>query len=344
LRVFSANQTPQGLDVIDDYTNFETNVISLLGLGLPGDVDEARVRDKAINKLLSNLRDSDINVAQAFAERRETARTIGDAAKSIAGVISGLRRGNYGAAAKALGINPPKRGQRRFNKQFVADAEGAIANGWLSLQYGWKPLLDDTYGAATRLAKVNLAGENPNTLFFVASGRSTQRFDVRQRTNVSLPSGYRGSDVQIKSAKGQISVLAKVRYSKSLPLVSDLRTLGITNPALLVWEVIPYSFVFDWFLPVGNYLAALDATYGLTFQSGFISVLTKLESKALWNTDISSGINYRSRAYSYEGTTVTMTRTLMGSFPQVPAPRFKNPVSTSHVASAFALLRQLSKR
>ena len=30
--------------------------------------------------------------------------------------------------------------------------------------------------------------------------------------------------------------------------------LSLDNPAVLAWEALPYSFVVDWFIPIGDYL------------------------------------------------------------------------------------------
>jgi hypothetical protein len=51
----------------------------------------------------------------------------------------------------------------------------------------------------------------------------------------------------------------RVRYIQcelSEPL-STSRALGLLDPLTVVWEIIPYSFVVDWFLPIGSYLENL---------------------------------------------------------------------------------------
>jgi hypothetical protein len=36
------------------------------------------------------------------------------------------------------------------------------------------------------------------------------------------------------------------------------RQLGLLDPLSVVWENIPYSFVVDWFIPIGDYLSMLN--------------------------------------------------------------------------------------
>jgi hypothetical protein len=307
-----------------------------------------KLKDKATRKLLEKLKDSSVNLAQAYAERGETAKTIANTVTSLSKSYLALRRGNFKDAAVALGLasKSSKRAGRKFVTEYKSNATSGAANGWLALQYGWKPLLDDVHGAATALAKANLAGENGNTVFATASGTAREKFDLRDKFSYVISSGYSGSDVVTRSRTASIVVRAQCRYARSSPPVSDLASLGITNPALLAWELVPYSFVVDWFLPIGNWLSSLDATVGLSFQSGFVSTLTKYRAVTFWDTGIvrTDGRWTLNRHNIQMIERDTMDRTRFSSFPAAPAPRFKNPVSFSHVTSAMALIRQTFKR
>lgn len=41
---------------------------------------------------------------------------------------------------------------------------------------------------------------------------------------------------------------------------------GIANPALVLWEMVPFSFAVDWFLDIGGYLESLGALNGLVID------------------------------------------------------------------------------
>lgn len=43
---------------------------------------------------------------------------------------------------------------------------------------------------------------------------------------------------------------------------------GLLNPLEVIWELVPFSFVADWFLPIGDYLSALDASSRFTHEGG----------------------------------------------------------------------------
>lgn len=306
----------------------------------------SQLRDKAASQLLNALRNSSFNAAQAIAERKQTADLFTSTAKKVASAFGSLRKGNFVRAAQDLGVIPKKRAGRRFNKDFPIDQAKAVGNAWLELQYGWKPLLADVYGSMETLARANNpATGNANTIFKKMSGRAKRIESPYVRTDhLAGQSGPRGVWLTIASATVECYVRYGVTYSVSSPALTSLASVGITNPALLAWELLPYSFVVDWFLPIGNYLGSLDATNGLVFQDGYVTVMRK------YNGTVSS-----SKSYSYNGTgyggfvqqsrkTVEVIRTPIGGFPAMPFPSFKNPLSSSHAASAMSLLLQTFKR
>jgi len=46
-----------------------------------------------------------------------------------------------------------------------------------------------------------------------------------------------------------------------------LSQLGLVNPASLAWELVPFSFVVDWFANVGDFLASFTDTVGCTLSN-----------------------------------------------------------------------------
>lgn len=141
-----------------------------------------------------------------------------------------------------------------------------MANRWLELQYGWKPVLQDIYGTASLLAtKVN----EGIPMYVHASSQAD--LDESQEVNAR----YDGGDYSYLRKHNQtVSIEASARFVVSSSTNKTLAQLGITNPALLAWELIPYSFVIDQVIPVGNWLSSFDALVGvkdLVVQRGYKS-------------------------------------------------------------------------
>jgi hypothetical protein len=315
---------------------------------IPNTIDSFRskVQDKATQNALEQIKASSINAAQAVAERKQTMGLIASTATRCAQAYGSLKKGNFAKAARDLGVTPKKRAGRRFNSDYAVDQGKAVGNAWLELQYGWKPLLSDVYGATEAIAKANNPSGNQNKIFKKVTGRSTRKVEPFIKTNYPIGSGDIGYSYSVATGICMVSCRVGITYTKTSPAVSNLASLGITNPALLAWELLPYSFVADWFFPIGDYLGGLDATLGMAFESGYITTYEKYYSHVFEDHSYKTSSGYK-MYYGYstqDNENITVTRSTLGSFPSVPLPRFKNPISNSHVASAMALLLQNFKR
>jgi hypothetical protein len=292
---------------------------------------------KTVTKVLLKMKDQKVNLAQAFAERKQTADLIAVTATRCAEAITSLKRGNYRGAARALGVAASRRGVTRFNKRYVRDQTGAVGTGWLELQYGWRPLLSDVYGSAELIAQKRISEIIDRA---VASSTYSNEINTKELN----PQGYWN---WVRYLKGKVEYTIKyvVYFSSSSPAIHTLAQVGISNPELLAWELLPWSFVADWFIPIGNYLGSFDATNGLTFQKGTRTVFIKqsgdndtwaMQGQPTSAATVFNGFQRSEKEY------VKVTRESLTGFPSAKFPGFKNPLSFEHAANAIALLRQVA--
>lgn len=283
---------------------------------------------RSIAKLLSGLKDQDVNVGVAVAEGRQTINLIAENAKKLAKSAFSLRKGDFAGAARELGLFP------KGKKRKPSSATNSLAQNWLELQYGWKPLLSDIYGAAQFLAKQgNLSNRNR----IQSQSTKTENFSSQSETALEVVSD-RWSMVH--------TVKYVVYFSEPLggnPPVA----LGLTNPLAIAWELVPFSFVVDWFLPVGTYLGNLDATSGLVFVRGCKTEFWKgISQRMEVGKSYVSGSHRISliKRFKKNWESVYCKRTKLNGFPSNKLPSFKNPFSGFHVANATALLAQAFKK
>lgn len=148
-----------------------------------------------------------------------------------------LKRGNLSCALKNLGLSPGQRKRKAMKHKLDG---GDISGTWLAMQYGWLPSLSDMYEASRAFEALTAP---PREEVYRASVRKSL-----SEQNSASPSNYLCERQRMRSMK----VSFRLKEELSLP-----RSLGLYDPLSVAWEVTPWSFVIDWFIPIGTYLESL---------------------------------------------------------------------------------------
>lgn len=299
------------LNGTQDLTGYSSDIFEDLGL-------------KARAKLLTKLKSQSINLAVAVGEGTRTVNLIATKAKQIAKAGLALRKGNLQGAARALGVPPKGKSEGRSRRQ-------TLAQNWLELQYGWKPLLNDIYGGAQFLA-------NQNNWVQRSVIRSSATRETTRKSVVE-------SDLQTRRTVQTDTYTVKYVVYFAEPSGGSPRTaLGLSNPLAVAWELVPFSFVVDWFLPLGDFFSNVDATIGSTFVKGCLTEFWRANSRqtTTGKTIVNGDYSYQFETnMSLPGAGIYCQRVVMNDFPSNSIPRFKNPISGQHVANALALVAQV---
>lgn len=308
--------------------------------------------NKATLKLYKKLDGAKLNAAQFLAERKQTAELLASTATRIAQGVRALRRADLRSFATALSLSGTesrtlKQSWKRVER---TPAHQRISSHWLEYVYGWRPLLQDCYDAAELLAEQLSTYEGPE-----GELRTTASVRYPFKLRGSVPYGSEGGvilpnrdDLHICTAR------IRVQYRLDSEARSLLNKTGISNPGLLAWELLPYSFVVDWFVPVGTYLESLTAMDGFTITRGTISTLESAVSDR-WLTFVNHtgwasayGWDYVSAVRTGPKVTCTQaryTRTPTTAFPY--ALKVKSPIGgepLSRFATAAALITGLFRK
>lgn len=293
-----------------------------------------QARNKAIRKLIDSAELAiDANLAQDFAQISQLTDLISTTCGRFVGSIGDLRRGNIAGAINHLTAGRTRLAMPKGKPNRKKD----LAENWLELQYGWKPLLMDIEGLLKSLSNLTIA--QPTVRRVVGKGRF-------ERSAISIFDTYTWP--QVGTGKGKFSYRFTtdckigITFRMDQPLLSFLAQLGFTNPINLVWEILPFSFVADWFIGIGPYLEALSAWDGLTFIDGFQTQFSKMWVSGSVDYD---GVNagnpagtvYESSRYKIEE--VLFWRDKLNAFPSMTFPHFKNPLgSITHALNGIALI------
>lgn len=285
--------------------------------------------DLALTQARLKLKGADVNLAVAFAERDKTARLVGSTALQLVEAMRKLRQRDWRGACRALNVNP--KGKPKGS---------SVPARWLELQYGWKPLLSDVYGSVDALAR-----RHGDDWIVTARGASSEKIREFWKPNppgtppLQLPNYGFGQATGVRGCFVRIDAIPKN------DLLMVMSSLGVTNPLLVAWELVPYSFVVDWFLPIGSFVDQLDALLGYGEAWTSISHLEKVDWVHTPSTREFENTFYRfSHQLNADAATkhvVNLKRTATKGVPLPQFPRIKDPVSLGHMANGLSLLAQV---
>jgi len=202
----------------------------------------------------------------------------------------------------------------------------ALSDLWLQYTYGVKPLLGSIYDAADESLRLVI--------------NRTQKFKGRATDTIVDPQ-FRFDTVfgtQLVKGKG----LFKNSWTIGVEMYMtdfDLARWSTLNPVTIAWELVPYSFVVDWFYDVGGYLQNLDTQtmYQNRFRSGYETHLQAWNLSFDHNPFFADGYVSRTTG-SANG--IWLDRAVLGVYPSPSFPSFKADLGSSRLLSAAALLAQ----
>lgn len=291
-------------------------------------------------KTATLFNDITLNLSMVLAERQQTINLVANTAMRLVHAARAVKRLDLVDAARALGCTPldPRKERAVIRRARAAAAAHPphvrpdihLSSAWLEFQYGWQPLLSDAYGAAELLGSRMRADKFNTTKVASASASKSTKMGFAP---------YLEDEVVLMTTSTCKYI---VTFATTNEVKQAFAATGISNPLLLAWELVPYSFVIDWFYPVGNFLEQLTAYDGFDILScnRVRFTVAQLDAK-IGATDVFKdqwfGWTRTWKSGGGSGTGITYDRQSIGR-PVLFPPMIKSPVSISHAASALALL------
>lgn len=278
------------------------------------------VSNSALIKARNKLKNQQVNLATNYAERDQAVHLVTSNVKKLRDIVIAVADRDW-------------RSLKRMFPNSVRKAARSTGQNWLELQYGWKPLLSDCYGAVSALDNL------PFTDWMVTVKAKAQSKRGGKGTVSHALNGWQNH----YHVNADLLYGSEVRID-ACPTSSALHTaasLGLSNPLYLAWEELPFSFVADWFIPIGDYLNQFDSLLGWDIKGFSQSNFTKCTAIARGDSyeQIGGTAGYHSSQdweakYRY----VSVARTGGTSVPFPTFPSFKDPTALPHLYNALALL------
>lgn len=145
---------------------------------------------------------------------------------------------------------------RKCSRGKVADFTSTFQDVWMEKRYGW----DQLVYAAEDLQQAWLNWENPREAVFVEGKAGNNDVVVTEiPSNNVIFQRISGNAYSFSERKRTTTLKARAKViciAQSVPH-GALAAKGIViNPLSTIWEIVPYSFVADWFTNVGDIFAA----------------------------------------------------------------------------------------
>lgn len=231
----------------------------------------------------------------------------------------------------------------QFSKQTAQFFQGlrrstvkTISSKYLEYIYGVKPTMQSIYGIYNKV--YNHAG-----IPLRVRTRSSSRYDYSGSYAESPPFGLTGSWATRKY-KGTLNTRCEVCVefkTRQLSAIQSLAGWTSLNPVSIAYELLPYSFVWDWIIDVGGYIRNFESylVYNNLYSKGWYTWtnLSQTSSSGLFPisgvviTDDSGG-NTEQR-YKW--------RRPLNSYPMPVRPRLNCNLGSQRLLNAAALLGNL---
>lgn len=233
----------------------------------------ASAHNLSLERCYANFRGamgSSASLGTAIAELDSSFQMIESRALQAFASIRALRQGDIRGAAGHIGLNSksmPKKYQIPFSaRRKVKDIGGA----WLEYWFGWAPTINDINTAVDVIQRV------PRKQHYNVVGTATDEVYLRNESPRSKPGG-----TWIRhTAKIRVDTRMIGEVSISNPSLRLAHDLGFTNPGKIIYEIIPFSWLLDWVVPIGSFLDQIDHYLGLSFENAVYS--TRVDAEEAW--------------------------------------------------------------
>lgn len=283
-----------------------------------------RLTDDSMEKVYKKIRGK-ANLAVDLAESRETMAML----RNFKEVGRRLLLYNRNPSALVLDVaNTLKGGPRKWPTKVIRTA----SNQWMQYRYGIMPLIYSTYDILDTMYRANYGG----TIRVI--GRATDS----DGSEASMYDSASNCDVSISES---LSVRVQNICFFALPSGNQIYDYTSLSPLGIAWELLPLSFVGDWFVNVGQVLDLMEnkAIFANRLISRVETVTTRRTSVSVFKLRTAAG----QPVYSSEGGRVTRITSLARSISEtLPSPQFPSvqvKLNSKRFLDAAALIYQRSR-
>lgn len=199
----------------------------------------------------------DWNALTDLAEIQSTVNGLAQRAKRIGDAFRALRRGDLGSFGRALDVSIPP-SKRRKAGQVRANISGHL----LEYQFAIVPIYQSMYDGAVSIYEARQ--RNPNHLV-----SASIKFDGTEEY-------YHDRHIRVKDSSMSFGILPqrhRCEWKRRVKAITEVQIInpdlayvsefGLANPLATAYAVLPNSWLFDFFYPLGGFLEQLYMPPGI---------------------------------------------------------------------------------
>lgn len=245
-----------------------------------------------VYKVLQRARSNQVNLPVFIAELGKTSQMVVARATHLVFLIRALKAGRFGDFYDGLRL------EKRLTKSQIAarvtyhrrnygkNPLDTAANIWLESRYGWLPFMMEVQSAV--MTCLDLSERDVSKMGYAKAKQSVERDTEDPNYVFEVNPGHTG--ILTENVREDRRLIWRFEI---LPESVPAR-FGLTNPLDVAWELLPLSFVADWFLPIGDYIKSLDTNLRFRFADGSFGLKRTIFRTAVINKssyyDSASGI------------------------------------------------------
>lgn len=222
----------------------------------PSTLNDQALKDSALAKAWARTEVTDIQSMVMVAESRKTVLSLISIFSRFIKVLKKIKRLDVKGLTDELSAKE-------------------LSDRYMELRYAIRPLMYDAKGVITALNRK--ASETSKRLTFRAEDHDSDSDSTSSTVNSSLTNffgaGYGWSEETTTSWERSVEVRAGVLTA--LDQLNTLNIWGMTQPMESLWELVPFSFIVDWFFNVGDTISAWTPNYGLKALASWYVATTR---------------------------------------------------------------------
>lgn len=239
-------------------------VPSYLGLSLMDEL-KTSVMNSAVTQAHANIDVSSMLALATAAEARKTVDSVVDISNRAYRILKRVRKLDFRALKKEISLSE-------------------LSDRYMEARYAIRPLAYDLHGVYSALKEER---EYIRRTFRGYASDSVQLKD----TLLNQPLVWSMTSKWDRQATYTVSARAGVLCDVN---ISALTTYGVDQTAESIWELLPFSFVADWFANIGDTIAAWTPNHGVRQRASWVTVR---ETRTFTNTMTGAASSYASLGY-----------------------------------------------